>query len=331
MRNLFDNRRFYLFSTLLLFAICTIMVIDVTTILTHEARLEYDFAKTKDWRPYVHYVRYSRSRNALYAVYNVIPPLTNIIAETMLIHRCYLIWGRRKRVAIPLIVFSTISSFIFLGARVATDVGFGNMRYQWGVKLVTYGEAFKFPGLIVSAVVNVLVTLLTAGRIWWVNRQSQAYLGVSEKKNTHKLSTVIRIILESGMIYPTVMAVQVIASWQYDDVELRSTPVDLTSVTALSAGIAPTLALLRAQMTKLSERARSKPKSERVSDIRFNSARLARLGGTSTVKHTISLDIRASNTGEVLKPPEPLLHARRSIGLPSSPTPKTRDLEKGAF
>ncbi|KAL0057749.1 hypothetical protein AAF712_015596 [Marasmius tenuissimus] len=325
MRDRFENRRFYLFSTLLLFAICTIMVIDVTISYTHDAWVVYDFAKTKDWRPYVDYLMYNKPKLALYAGYAGIPALANIIAETMLIHRCYIIWGRRKRVAIPLVILSAITSLLFLGASVLALAGLGNMGSKRGLKLLTYTSTFLFVGLLMSAVVNVLVTLLTAGRIWWVNRQSQAHVGVSEKKNTRKLSTAIRIILESGMIYPTVMVVYIIT-----ERPLKGGPVDLTSVTVLSAGIAPTLALLRAQMTKLSERASSKLEFERVSDIRFNSARLARLGGTSTVTHTISLDIRASNTGEVLKPPEPLVHPRQSNGLPSSPTRETRDIEKGS-
>ncbi|KAJ8088127.1 hypothetical protein PM082_013678 [Marasmius tenuissimus] len=329
MRDRFENRRFYLFSTLLLFAICTIMVIDVTIISIQQAYLQYDFAKTKDWRPYVDYLMYNRPKLALYAGYAAIPALANIIAEAMLIHRCYIIWGRRKRVAIPLVILSAISSLLFLGASVLALAGLGNMGSERGaergLKLLTYTIIFQFVGLLMSAVVNVLVTLLTAGRIWWVNRQSQAHVGVSEKKNTRKLSTAIRIILESGMIYPTVMVVYIIT-----ERPLKGGPVDLTSVVVLSAGIAPTLALLRAQMTKLSERATFKVGFERVSDIRFNSVRLARLGRTSTVTHTISLDIRASNTGEVLKPPEPLVHPRQSNGLPSSPTRETCDIEKGS-
>ncbi|KAJ8088130.1 hypothetical protein PM082_013681 [Marasmius tenuissimus] len=330
MRDRFENRRFYVSSTLLLFVICTIMVIDVTIFYTHEACVVYDFAKTRDWRPYVDYLMHNKLKLALYAGVNGIPPLANIIAETMLIHRCYIIWGRRKRVAIPLIILSAISSLLFLVASVLGVTGYGNMGSKRGAKLMTNAGPFHFVGLLMSAVVNVLVTLLTAGRIWWINRQSQAHVGVSEKKNTHKLSTANRIILESGMIYPTVMVVYIITGWQYHAKQLR--PVELIPVTVLSAGIAPTLALLRAQMTKLSERASSKVEFERVSEIRFNSARLARLGGTSTVTHTISLDIRASNTGDsVLKPPEPLVHPHQSNGLPSSPTRETRDIEKGSF
>ncbi|KAJ8088125.1 hypothetical protein PM082_013676 [Marasmius tenuissimus] len=328
MRDQFDNRRFYLFSTLLLFAICTIMVIDVTVFRTHEACIEYGFATTKDWRPYMDYARYNKPKLAYYTGYFAIPPLANIVAETMLIHRCYLIWGRRKRVALPLIVLSTISSLLLLGGSVAAAVGFGSRIFEWGAKLATYADALKFPGVLMSAAVNVLVTLLTAGRIWWVHRQSQAHLGVSEKKDTRKLSTATRIILESGMIYPMVMVINIVASWKYHG---RMPRVDLTSVMVLSAGIAPTLALLRGQMTKLSERASSKLEVERVSDIRFNSAHLARLGGASAASYNISLDIHANNTGEVLRSPEPLVHPRQSNGLPSSPTKGTRDIEKGSL
>ncbi|KAJ8088124.1 hypothetical protein PM082_013675 [Marasmius tenuissimus] len=328
MRDRFDNRRFYLISTLLLFAICTLMVIDVTVFRTHEACLEYYFATTKDTQPYIDYVMYNKPKLAYYTGYFAIPPLANIVAETMLIHRCYIIWGRRKRVAIPLIILSAISSLLFLGASVTAAVGYGNRRFKWGVTLAIYADALKFLGVIVSAGVNVLVTLLTAGRIWWINRQSRAHLGVSERKDSNKVSTATRIILESGIIYPTVMAIQVIAAWRRHG---GLPHVDLTSVVVLSAGIAPTLALLRAQMTKLSERASSKLGFESVSDIRFNSAHRAKFAGTSTATYTISLDVRSNTTEETLRPPEPLVHHRQSVGLPTSPGRETLDLEKGSL
>ncbi|KAL0057040.1 hypothetical protein AAF712_016337, partial [Marasmius tenuissimus] len=55
MRNRFDSRRYYLISTLSLFAICTTMVVVVTVFRTQEAALEYDFATTRDERPFIHY------------------------------------------------------------------------------------------------------------------------------------------------------------------------------------------------------------------------------------------------------------------------------------
>ncbi|KAJ8088139.1 hypothetical protein PM082_013690 [Marasmius tenuissimus] len=200
MRDQFENRRFYLFSTLLLFAICTLMVIDVTVFRMLIACAEYDFAKTKDWRPYIDYTIYNQPKLACYTGYFAIPPLAN--------------------------------SLLFLGASVTAAVGYGNWRFEWGVTLSKRADTLRFVGGLASAVVNVLVTLLTAGRIWWVNRQSQAHLGVSEKKDTRKLSTAIRIILESGIIYPVVMAIQITAGEPRNG---GSPSVDLTSVVVLSA------------------------------------------------------------------------------------------------
>ncbi|KAK1231605.1 hypothetical protein PQX77_005283 [Marasmius sp. AFHP31] len=326
MRDRFDNRRFYLLSTLVLFIICTMMVIDVTIFRTLEACLEFEFVKTKDLRPVIHFMMYNKPMLVVYAAWFAIPPLANIVAETMLIHRCYIIWGRSKRVAIPLIILSAIGSLFFFGASVAIVVGDVNISSQTGWKLRSYAELLTIVGSALSAAVNVLVTLLTAGRIWQVNRLSRAHYGVSEKRDKRKLPTAARIILESGIIYPTVMVVQLTTSLGYHG---RVQFLDLNPVVVLSAGIAPTLALLRAQMTKLSERTSSKVRFERVSDVRFDSARLARLGGTSTGNYTISLDIRPSNAGEVLRPPEPLVHPRQSVGLLSSPTRETHDIEKG--
>ena len=60
----FDNRRFYLVFTLLLFVICTIMVVDVTIIRAREAAMEYYFATTKDPEPYAWYMVHDKPKMA---------------------------------------------------------------------------------------------------------------------------------------------------------------------------------------------------------------------------------------------------------------------------
>ncbi|KAK1231496.1 hypothetical protein PQX77_005381 [Marasmius sp. AFHP31] len=198
-------------------------------------------------------------------------------------------------------------------------LGYGNRRSGWGARLITYVDWFRFVGLLVSTAVNVLVTvLLTAGRIWKSNRDLNAYLGI--KKDTSMFSTALRIMfsLESGAIYPTVMIVQIVAPQPRNG---KLPPVDLyPAVSVLSAGIAPTLALLRGQIAKLSEKVSSKHGLGGVSDIRFNSGHLANPGGNGTTNYPITLDIRGNDSMEVAKPQEPLVNHRQGVGQPC-PTP----------
>ncbi|KAL0577820.1 hypothetical protein V5O48_004187 [Marasmius crinis-equi] len=60
-RDRFENRKFYLVSTVLLFVICAMMVIDETMFRVREASLEFTAVKTDD---YVEYTRYSLEGNA---------------------------------------------------------------------------------------------------------------------------------------------------------------------------------------------------------------------------------------------------------------------------
>ncbi|KAJ8088135.1 hypothetical protein PM082_013686 [Marasmius tenuissimus] len=330
----FDNRRFYLISTLLLYAICTIMVVNVTIFRARETALEFQLATTKNPEPFLQYAIYDEAKSAYYTLYYVVPPLANTVAGVMLIHRCYLVWGRKKRIAIALAILSSISGLLCLTAGILTAIGLEDLRKSvTSSHLILSADTYNFVGTVVSTVVNVAVTLLTAGRIWRINRQSQAHLGI--EKDTKRISTAIRIILESGIIYPTVMIVHLIViKGSTTSKELPS--VDLYPVVVLSAGIAPTLAIVRAQIAKLTEKASSRFGFEGVSDIRFKNAHLGAAGLKSTALYSISMDVSASSDSdsEELRTPEPLVYPRQGVGLPSffpQDSHERIDVEKGSI
>ncbi|KAK1231603.1 hypothetical protein PQX77_005281 [Marasmius sp. AFHP31] len=333
-RDRFDNRRFYLISTLLLYAICTIMVVNVTIFRARETILEFQLATTKNPKPYLWYAIYDEAKSAYYTLYYVVPPLANTVAGAMLIHRCYLVWGRQKRIAIPLAILSSISSLFCLAAGILTAIGLEELRRSvTSANIILSADTYNLVGTIVSTVVNVAVTLLTAGRIWRINRQSQARLDI--EKDTKKFSTAIRIILESGIIYPTVMIVHLIVV-KGSSMRKELPPIDLYPVVVLSAGIAPTLAIVRAQIAKLTEKASSKFGFEGASDIRFKNAHLGVAGLKSTAMYSISIDVSASSDAdsEELRTPEPLVYPRQGVGLPScfpQDGHERLDVEKGPF
>ncbi|KAL0057041.1 hypothetical protein AAF712_016338, partial [Marasmius tenuissimus] len=141
--------------------------------------------------------------------------------------------------------------------------------------------------------------------------------------------------LESGIIYPTVMIVHLIViKGSTTSKELPS--VDLYLVDVLSAGIAPTLAIVRAQIAKLTEKASSRFGFEGVSDIRFKNAHLGVAGLKSTALYSISMDVSASSNSdsEELRTPEPLVYPRQGVGLPSffpQDGHERIDVEKGSI
>ncbi|KAL0577818.1 hypothetical protein V5O48_004185 [Marasmius crinis-equi] len=244
-------------------------------------------------------------------LYYFIPPIANTVAEFMLIHRCYLIWGCKKIIAIPLLVFSVIGSVICLVAGIIVAVGLSHLTFESSQKFIQVAGIVYFAGGMVSICVNVAVTALTAGKIWQINREAQVYMGV--EYNTAKLSCAIRIILESGLLYPLMMIIQISFLNGFAD-RSQFPPIDLYPAVVLSAGIASTLAIVRAQLVKLFEKVNSS--SGGVPEIQFNTARLGQLGGMSAISSTISqrTPIRRPSSDE-LESFKPLISPRHDVGL----------------
>ncbi|ESK84698.1 hypothetical protein Moror_631 [Moniliophthora roreri MCA 2997] len=109
-------------------------------------------------------------------------------------------------------------------------------------------------------IVNLALTLLTAGRIWWIHRQVRAH-GVHTSDKT--FSTVSRLILESGSLYPLISIIGLIL---VNVPQPYWIPIDCYPLSSLTAGIAPTLIMVRAKLGKNVESLQ-----EHVSDIRFTS------------------------------------------------------------
>ncbi|EEB91384.1 hypothetical protein MPER_10261, partial [Moniliophthora perniciosa FA553] len=107
---------------------------------------------------------------------------------------------------------------------------------NWALYVVGNNLAAAYD--IGSVIVNSALTLLTAGRIWWMHRQVRAH---GAHTSDAFVSTVFRIILESGALYPTSMIAALV---------VQNTPslFDLASLVALSAGIAPTLIMSAAAL-----------------------------------------------------------------------------------
>uniref|UniRef100_A0A0W0G4X4 Uncharacterized protein n=1 Tax=Moniliophthora roreri TaxID=221103 RepID=A0A0W0G4X4_MONRR len=100
---------------------------------------------------------------------------------------------------------------------------------------------FSLASEAVTAAVNLILTLLTAGRVWWIIRRAQAHkVGPLNKYKT--LSSINRIILESGMLYPISIVVHL------STFSTKTPLIELTPIVVLVAGIAPTLIIVRTSM-----------------------------------------------------------------------------------
>ncbi|KAK7045781.1 hypothetical protein VNI00_007182 [Paramarasmius palmivorus] len=147
-------------------------------------------------------------------------------------------------------------------------IAVSDSRIESNYALYIEGGAIGLAYNILSAVNNSVITLLTAGRIWWIHREVRAYGSFASDT---LIQSVCRIIFESGVIYPLCQIIHLI---EVNTVSLSAAPIDLYPLLPLSAAIAPTLIMVRAKLGKNVENLQ-----DSVSDIRFNTKSAQREGG----------------------------------------------------
>ncbi|KAI0072735.1 hypothetical protein K474DRAFT_1667460 [Panus rudis PR-1116 ss-1] len=112
------------------------------------------------------------------------------LGDSILVWRCYMVWNRDWRIiALPCIMVAAtaISGYGAVGQYFASDP-FTLLAVRWANGM-----------LAVSMVTNLVLTLLTAGRIWALTRtiDFQATPG-SNARNRYR--TVVLVVLETGML-----------------------------------------------------------------------------------------------------------------------------------
>ncbi|KAF7324629.1 Rtt106 domain-containing protein [Mycena kentingensis (nom. inval.)] len=156
--------------------------------------------------------------------------LANGIADAIVIHRCFVIWGMNwKAIALPAAsyVCTMIGGFLEL---FPLPSGASNIAL-----IIGYGGVF---------LTNVLASTLTAGRIWFMSRRLARLTSRSPRRRYTDLTA---IILESGLVYPLLLIITVVIFL------VPETPTVAVLVCIALAyhlvGIAPTLIIVRVGMS----------------------------------------------------------------------------------
>uniref|UniRef100_A0A0W0FND3 Uncharacterized protein n=1 Tax=Moniliophthora roreri TaxID=221103 RepID=A0A0W0FND3_MONRR len=253
------NGNLYLSLATILFILCTVVVVSRTIVTVRQSITYFTSLKTGDYEASITYLVHDTEKTVTFGLEVICNVLLNITADCMLIHRCYVIWSFKKRVAVPLIILSVATNAIGLISTFMMAIGKSDMTNESKVAIFFVANDIFTAYSISSVVINMLLTLITAGRIWWIHRQVRAQ-GVYASDTL--VGSVSRIILESGIIYPICMIAVLIVAY----IPGNTTPFDPSPVAALAAGLAPTLILVRAKLGKTVESLQDK-----VSDMRFTS------------------------------------------------------------
>ncbi|ESK88056.1 hypothetical protein Moror_10755 [Moniliophthora roreri MCA 2997] len=175
---------------------------------------------------------------------------TNCIADYVLIYRLFTIWGGSKRVIGFPVVASISANAAGLASsiiRIITSPDTSSLTYfDSYTDVIESPVAYYFMIAAVSAIasVNGMITLMIAGRIWWIARENcRGMTGRLTTGNTidKEYKTITAIILESGIMYSTILMVDVA-------LVVKAVPVNITPAVILVAGIAPTFVIMRSSL-----------------------------------------------------------------------------------
>uniref|UniRef100_A0A0W0FHQ3 Uncharacterized protein n=1 Tax=Moniliophthora roreri TaxID=221103 RepID=A0A0W0FHQ3_MONRR len=248
------NRHLYLGGTISLFFLITSLNIIDTYGNFRQAAIYFEAATTKEHDPALAYLRGNKFKTiwkALTQVFGIMTRSANllfdpnsladtpdgsIISNSMLMHRCYVIWGCRRRFAVPMIIVLITVSLIGILQGIMITIGISNTEDPTKQALFQAGPKLNLVFRIANTLFNLSLTCLTAGRIWYIARQLE---------NQKKYCPIIAIILESGLIYPTVQIIDLIFSYIISPARYGGMPFDFFEVVYHACGIAPTLITVR--------------------------------------------------------------------------------------
>ncbi|KIK64625.1 hypothetical protein GYMLUDRAFT_101465, partial [Collybiopsis luxurians FD-317 M1] len=105
--------------------------------------------------------------------------------------------------------------------------GTSNLASNVNLDLALKGTNYILSFYYANAGVNSVLTLLIAGRIWWMARQNRLELGSQNQFLNNEYKAIISILLESGILYPISLIAHVVVEGNTDKISM---PINLTPV-----------------------------------------------------------------------------------------------------
>ncbi|KAI3616924.1 hypothetical protein WG66_004131 [Moniliophthora roreri] len=163
------NRVLYMFFTIVLFTLTSALIVVKTFGYAYQATLMFTFTKNQDWASFLAYLHHD-----------------NAITIMTYLHRCYVIWGSSKWIVFPFIFMMLSLAICEIVASAFTVIGISNTADLAKVQLYLQGNTIDTAFWLAEMGVNMTLTLLTAGRIWWISREAQKHMGpaIETKYNT---------------------------------------------------------------------------------------------------------------------------------------------------
>ncbi|KAF9259793.1 hypothetical protein L218DRAFT_633452 [Marasmius fiardii PR-910] len=160
-------------SSEFLFVVSTCMVVVETVGTIQETVVFFNSTKTRDFLPFLEFVKHDTLKTVMYAFILLLPVIANAAADFVLIHKCHIVWRYSKRVLVPLLLVSFAVNAVSITGTIMMITGTRDANITLNRVLVEEGQSIAAVGLTMSAPFHLAFTLLTAGRIWWISRPVQ--------------------------------------------------------------------------------------------------------------------------------------------------------------
>ncbi|KAF9059845.1 hypothetical protein BDP27DRAFT_1340523 [Rhodocollybia butyracea] len=195
--------------------------------------------------------------------------IANFVADSLLIYRCYIVWGARKYITAGPSLLSFANTALALSTIALQHQAIPQYfeLFADGVESasVDAANAITIAFLAVNIFTNVVVTGLIAGRIFWIYQTNQQSLGAAgrDDKSLKTLNMIVAMILESGLLYPVALG---IGLW----VDVGTFVDTVEPILTVAVGMTPTLIMVR---TDLDISVRIHPNEDLiVSSLRYDQA-----------------------------------------------------------
>ncbi|KAK1219776.1 hypothetical protein PQX77_017491 [Marasmius sp. AFHP31] len=171
-------------------------------------------------------------------IYRLLAVIANFLADLMLVHRCYVVWNCNRHMIVILFVLTGSINVLSVISLIVLTIGSTSDNFQLYITAGLMGQACY--GAYAAA--NLLITTLTASRIWWLSRKAKDPLSSLTPRLYQRI---VAIILESGALYPIFSFVRLALAESTSEIGL---PIEIRPTVTLIAGIAPALMIVRCRV-----------------------------------------------------------------------------------
>ncbi|KAK1223693.1 hypothetical protein PQX77_013428, partial [Marasmius sp. AFHP31] len=162
--------------TVLMFSTASSAMVVETIYVLHASMTYFAAVKTQDYSGLNHYLLYDTLRSTSYTLSDLLLFASNVLADCILIHRYYLIWNH-KRMSVLLVAACLLANMTMLTGVTMITLGHIYAKSERSRRLESEGETILASAMVASGVINVILTCLTAGRLWWIGIRSTSSAG----------------------------------------------------------------------------------------------------------------------------------------------------------